>query len=190
MPCSVQTKSRDVPQRAQRLEHQKVPAQNQEALLLSHRSSQGPDFIDTGHCHCAVVGLPDLTGTAWRCLGDAQKNIYQGHSGKWFRFEEDSLSPPDRDTPLVVPPGSNDLVEVRSLDKDPFTPFDRACTGKKKADITQTLDRARREQEDGKTPVSAAMCWRRGAAPMMLQNQSSWMNDGCSRGFYCEFSCQ
>ncbi|KAI9658131.1 MAG: hypothetical protein M1831_003976 [Alyxoria varia] len=147
---------------------------------------QGPDFIDTGHCHCALRDVPDRTGQAWRCLGDAQENIYKGSSGKWFRPErEDGISPPVRDTTLVVPRGSNHLVDVGDLDEDPFTPFDRACTGKRNAATSQTLAQARQEQAAGKTAVSAAMCWKRGAVPMILQNQSSWMDDGCSRGFYC-----
>ncbi|KAF2101114.1 ABC transporter-like protein [Rhizodiscina lignyota] len=171
-------------------------------LPLSESPPEGPQFIDSGNCLCALQEFQgaDQT-TAWRCLGSNKKNqnIYQGVSGKWYKPETDNsaIDPhalavnddslrPNNHTAFVAEPGSRQsLVALNSVKKDPLSIFDRACTGHNVTELSQSYYGAQQQIANKQTPTAAATCFS-GALPLTIQNSTSWNKTGCYPGFQCQ----
>ncbi len=159
---------------------------------------QGPVFLDTAACLCALQKSPDNSSSqVWECQGNGTSNPYTSIAGKWFNTSgvgelstviDDTSSPPDTGNPLVVSDGSS-LVPLASVHPSPLSIFDQACTGINHTNFTTSYYRATREISLNQPPSDAAPCWREGAIPITLTEPLAWQNEttfiGCKQGFFC-----
>ena len=165
--------------------------------------ASGPVFLDSNACTCALQLAPDnSTSQAWECQGNATSNPYVITSGKWFRTADsatgnvtaalnDASSPPLTDSPLVA--SSNlTLVPLASVNPNPLSQFDMACTGINRTNFTTSYYRATNEIALQEAPVDGVPCFRPGAVPIPITSASSWQNEtgffGCREGFFCRYS--
>ncbi len=163
--------------------------------------AQGPVFLDTNACICALQSaLHNTTSQVWECLGNATSNPYMSTSGKWFPTASGvgnvtaalngASNPPLTDRPLVA---TNDttLVPLASVNPNPLSIFDQACTGLNRTNFTTSYYRATDEIAKQETPVDGAPCFRPGAVPIPIAGVSSWQNEtgffGCKEGFFCKY---
>ncbi|KAL6719027.1 hypothetical protein ACLMJK_003262 [Lecanora helva] len=157
---------------------------------------EGPVFLDSQACVCALRSPSDSDDVAWRCLGNSTSDIYTGDSGKWFAATnkrstasnlpiDDTSNPPDTNNALITTPNSSSLVPLGSVNPNPLSVFDGACTGINRTRFSTSYYRAVQEIKANQTPVDAAPCWRKGAVPVQIQNVSSWQATGCFSGFFC-----
>ena len=162
--------------------------------------AEGPVFLDTNACICALQNPPDKNRSSqvWECQGNATSNPYISTSGKWFDTANangnvsaalnDASNPPLTDDPLVIL-GNSTLVPLASINPNPLSVFDQACTGINRTNFTTSYYRAKHELDHKQAPIDAAPCWREGAIPIGLTKASSWQNEtgyfGCKEGFFC-----
>jgi len=158
---------------------------------------QGPTFLDTEACLCALRPAPMSGGEGdplWKCMGNQTRGVYTGYAGKWFKTQngfsnytqlpiDDSSNPPDTTASFYWDYRSEKFAPVQN--KSSLSIYDYACTGKNRSSFSMTFYQARREQENGQTPFEAAPCWRPGAVPVQMQNISDWQANGCHPGFLC-----
>ncbi|KAK6223271.1 hypothetical protein LQW54_000388 [Pestalotiopsis sp. IQ-011] len=157
---------------------------------------EGPTFLDTGACVCALQTLPATAGSdvaAWQCIGNQTQGVYEATTGKWFNTINDdnnvdlpiydATNIPSNSTTYSWDDGQQKLVQV--TDQSSFSPYDRACTAVNQTTFSTAFYRAQDEIARNATPVDAAPCWRAGAVPIQLQNVSSWESTGCNEGFLC-----
>ncbi|MDI1493480.1 MAG: hypothetical protein OHK93_005270 [Ramalina farinacea] len=169
--------------------------------FLPQWPSQGPIFLDTGACICALREPPpdnDQNKMQWRCQGNATDNIYIGNGGKWYAPDhdisdtkslpvEDGSDPPKTDATFISQ-GKGGLVDLGTVNPDPLSLQDQACTGLNQTSFSTSYYRAGVELAANQTPVAAAPCYLAGAIPIKLQNETSWLDEGCHQGFFCESS--
>ena len=160
-----------------------------------HSTADGPVFLDNQACVCALRSAPG-SSVAWRCLGNATSDIYVGESGKWYAPTnkggdhsnapiDDASNPPKTDEALLSDPKSDALVPLASVNPNPLTVYDNACTGINETLFSTAYYRASKEVAANQPPVDAAPCWRKGAFPVQIQNVTSWQKTGCYSGFFC-----
>ena len=162
-----------------------------------HSPAGGPLFLDDQACVCALRSYSDSDDdTAWRCLGNSTTDVYVGTSGKWFATTNDgklasdapmsdASNPPKTDNALIAGPDSDSLIPLASVNPNPLSPFNDACTGINETLFSTAYYNAAREIAANQTPIDAAPCWRPGGIPVQIQNVSSWQETGCYSGFYC-----
>ncbi|KAF7531126.1 hypothetical protein G7054_g9181 [Neopestalotiopsis clavispora] len=155
----------------------------------------GPTFLDTGACVCALQTLPpaDSDVAAWQCIGNQTQDVYVATTGKWFKtFNNnnnvdlpiyDASNGPDNSTTYRWDDDKAQLVKL--TDQSSLTGYDRACTAVNQTTFSTAFYRAADEIARNVTPVDAAPCWRPGAVPIQLQNLTSWESNGCLEGFLC-----
>lgn len=167
--------------------------------FLPQWPSQGPVFLDTGACICALRAPPpdnDPEKMQWRCQGNATDNIYVGNGGKWYAPDhdivdtkgvpvEDGGDPPKTDATFVSQ-GKGGLVDLGTVNPDPLSLQDQACTALNQTSFSTSYYRAGNELAANQTPIDAAPCLLAGAVPIKLQNETSWLDGGCHQGFFCE----
>ena len=166
--------------------------------FLPQWPSQGPIFLDTGACICALRVPPpdnDPKQMQWRCHGNATDNIYIGNGGKWYAPGhdisdakslpvEDGSDPPKTDVTFISQ-GKGGLVDLGTVGPDPLSLQDQACTGLNQTSFSTSYYRAGIELAANQTPVDAAPCYLAGAIPIKLQHETSWLDEGCHQGFFC-----
>lgn len=163
---------------------------------------QGPVFLDTNACLCALQPAPDnTTSQVWECQGIATSNPYLSTSGKWFSTANtgvnvstalsDASNPPMTEGPLVVT-NNTTLVPLSSANSNSLSVFDLACTGVNRTNFTTSYYRATDELARNEPPIDASPCFRPGAVPIPITGASSWQNEtgffGCREGFFCQYS--
>lgn len=158
---------------------------------------QGPSFLDTEACLCALQSSPNANGqdSAWQCIGNQTEGVYVTTNGKWFRPQtaqgrtdlpiHDASNGPDTSEPLMWNSGSESFV---AADAKSLSPYDAACTGKNRTSFSTTFYSAVADINANKTPIAAAPCYRLGAIPLQIQTLESWQSQGCNPGFLCAFT--
>lgn len=178
------------------------------AETLQASEPTGPFFVDTGACRCALQ--EELSGEAWRCVGNVTEDMYFGQAGKWFWALENNTSslrdpvysdsnPPNITTAYInlnsqfVPLIANTTSDEVSTTGSNIAPVD---------DSNNTAAFAQNQQCTGKNDTQASMqfyqglravnseeylpCWMPGTIPVVIQNSTSWKSSGCNLGFWCE----
>ena len=168
----------------------------------------GPFFVDTGACRCALQ--EELSGEAWRCIGNGTEDMYSGQAGKWFWALENNTSslrdpvysdsnPPNTTTAYINLNGQFvPLTANTASDEDSTTGSNIAPVN----DSNNTAAFAKNQQCTGKNDTQASVqfyqglravnseeylpCWMPGTVPVVIQNSTSWKSSGCSLGFWCE----
>lgn len=156
---------------------------------------QGPVFLDTEACFCALqpVQLDEGKDTiAWQCVGD-QSKAYTTFDGKWFptkdtitdvsKLVSDASNPPNTDKPLVYDNNAKDLVDLK--DPKSIGVYNGACTGKNNTQFSQSIYEANEQIANKQYPISGVPCFQPGAIPLKIQYADSWQKQGCSEGFLC-----
>ncbi|KAI1073440.1 hypothetical protein F5B20DRAFT_567004 [Whalleya microplaca] len=162
---------------------------------LPQNEPQGPSFLDTEACLCALRGPETVSGSnaAWECIGNQTQGVYFVTTGKWFNSLQsggsiqglpiyDASNGPDTSRDLMWSPESNSLVDA---DPNSLSVWDRHCTGKNQTTFSTAFYRAAASLAANDTPVDAAPCWRPGAVPIQIQDVDNWQENGCSKGFHC-----
>ncbi|KAF4978771.1 hypothetical protein FZEAL_4906 [Fusarium zealandicum] len=166
---------------------------------------EGPSFLDTEACLCALRGLPGVaksTGDSWRferdqaawqCIGNQTEGVYNTTSGKWYKTEHgkgqgnlpmhDDSNPPKTGEELTWDIRSRSLKPL--TDKKRLDVYSRDCTGKNHSTFSTSFYRVLDQLDRDVLPIDAAPCWRPGALPLQLQSVESWRKDGCREGFLC-----
>lgn len=159
---------------------------------------QGPSFLDTGACVCALQETPMLNSNnaVWHCIGNQTQNVYLTTGGKFFNPLHggntingdiyDDSNGPQTNTTFVWNSASNSLEELDATYD--LTPYDKACTGQNQTTFSTAFYQANQEITDNETAVDAAPCWRAGAIPVQIQNVTEWQSQGCNEGFLCMFN--
>ncbi|KAK7756234.1 hypothetical protein SLS62_001828 [Diatrype stigma] len=126
---------------------------------------QGPTFLDTQACVCALRDGPgqSITEAKWQCIGNQTDGVYVTTGGKWFNGANggsavdlpiyDASNPPDTNTPLMYNANSGSLEAV---DLTQLNVWDKACTGKNQTTFSTAFYRAAAEQSRDETPVDGA----------------------------------
>ena len=181
------------------------------AETLQASEPPGPFFVDTGACRCALQ--EELSGEAWRCVGNGTENLYSGQAGKWFWARENKTSslrdpvysdsnPPNTTTAYInlngqfVPFPANTTSNGDSSTGTNLVPVE---DGTAASNITSS---AQDQQCTGNNDTQASMqfyqglravnseeylpCWMPGTVPVLIQNSTSWKSSGCNLGFWCE----
>ncbi|KAI0009176.1 hypothetical protein F4779DRAFT_385925 [Xylariaceae sp. FL0662B] len=155
---------------------------------------QGPGFLDTEACLCALRRPQNVAGSnmAWQCIGNQTEGVYTVTTGKWFNSLHggsmvglpiyDASNGPDTSKDLMWSPESSSFVDA---DPARLSVWDRNCTGKNQTTFSTAYYRAAAEIAADDTPVDAAPCWRPGAVPIQIQDVNDWESHGCSEGFLC-----
>ncbi|KAI1850301.1 hypothetical protein JX266_004159 [Neoarthrinium moseri] len=171
---------------------------------LPYSDPDGPSFLDTGACVCALQVVEGSNveenskngNTAWQCIGNQTQGVYEVKTGKWFNsIGGTNLDPttlpiydaahgPDISKTLAWDDGKKQLVEATDLGK--LSIYDQACTAKNETTFSTAFYRAADQIAKDQTPVDAAPCWRPGGAlPVRIQTPESWRDAGCNEGFLC-----
>ncbi|RTE76230.1 hypothetical protein BHE90_009303 [Fusarium euwallaceae] len=182
------------------------PAKVPQQPFLPIVRPEGPSFLDTTACLCALRPLPDadrLTGdgwrferdeAAWQCIGNQTQVVYNATTGKWFKSKNgkgsiddlpiyDASNPPKAGEQLVWDTRTRTLKPLE--DNKRLSVYDRDCTGKNQSSFSTSFYRSYQQILDNQLPIDAAPCWRPGALPLQLQGVESWTKDGCKEGFLC-----
>ena len=127
---------------------------------------QGPTFLDTEACVCALQESPagGSGAASWQCIGNQTNGVYLTKNGKWFNGVNDvsgvtnlpindASSPPNPDAPLTFNPNTQTL---ESADLDQLNVWDKACTGVNHTRFSTSFYTAAEQQKRGETPVAAA----------------------------------
>ena len=171
----------------------------------------GPDYIDTSLCHCALQSRTDTTNSsivdAWRCIFDpnGQRNIYNGTKGLWFlpqnpgslqdlnNTENWNGNPPALENTYVLKNGS-DGTPPSFVPYDPDENFadldtsDQICTGTNSTQVSKDWYKNVTDTIRGDSELAAKLCVRTGTRPILIQNATSWQNSSCNLGFSCKWS--
>lgn len=154
---------------------------------------QGPSFLDTGACLCALQETPAANSSlaVWHCIGNQTEGVYTTTSGIWFNTTHggtdvngsiyDDTNGPQTDEVLLY---EADALEPSS-DLSSLSPYDRACTGQNETTFSTAFYRAAEEIANNEPVVDGAQCWREGASAVQIQNLTDWQSQGCNRGFLC-----
>ena len=126
---------------------------------------QGPTFLDTEACVCALQDAPGTGGNtaSWQCIGNQTNGVYITRAGKWFNGINDvsgvsnlpiydNSSPPDTDNPLTFNTGNGSL-EPANLNQ--LNVWDKACTGINKTSFSTSFYDAAAQQKRDEVPVAA-----------------------------------
>ncbi|KAF4459172.1 ABC transporter (ATP-binding-cassette) [Fusarium albosuccineum] len=183
------------------------PAQVPQQPFLSGDQPEGPSFLDTTACRCALRALPGnekLAGdgsrferdqAAWLCMGNQTEGqgMYNSTTGKWFKSKNgkgqidlpisDNSNPPDTGEELIWDTGGRSLKPL--TDEKRLSVYDRDCTGKNHSTFSTSFYRAWKQLQNEEAPIDAIPCWRPGAMPLQLQGVDSWLKEGCKEGFLC-----
>lgn len=164
--------------------------------FLPQTDAQGPSFLDTGACLCALQASPkkEETGLAlWQCIGVQTKGVYTTTEGKWFSTKDgggdfdgaidDALNPPDLGKTWRW---DGEGWAAVAEDSGAFSIYDRGCTGENHTTFSTSYYRAAEQVAAKQVPVDAAPCWRPGAVPVQMQKPDDWISNGCASGFLCE----
>ena len=153
---------------------------------------QGPTFLDTEACLCALRETPETKKNdgIWHCIGNQTENVYGAISGKWFRTSRGGSKIDGPMNNAYNTPNGPDLAwdaNSKSFSDDigKLSIRDRYCTGSNQTIMSTAFYRAVGELQRNETPIDAFPCWRPGALPVQIQNQSQWLADGCHPGFLC-----
>lgn len=153
--------------------------------LMANRP-EGPFFIDTGSCGCAL--REELDKAAWRCLVSATDGMYEGQDGKWFYAvsQNNKASLKDPINSDSNPPDPSTEYEIRddrwSRIPDDGTPEDDGCTGQNATEASSTFYAKLSGLKSGKDNP----CWQPGTLPLVIQDATQWNATGCKLGFFCE----
>ncbi|KAI0169250.1 hypothetical protein GGR52DRAFT_513166 [Hypoxylon sp. FL1284] len=163
--------------------------------FLPQEPPQGPVFLDTAACLCALRGTKDLNSNnpSWQCVGNQTESVYQVTSGKWFGgigkgskdklpIWGDTIGINVTDKGMAYDAPEDSFSEPYTAD---FTPWDLACTGINRTSFSTSYYHSVAALQRNDTPIDAAPCWRAGAIPMQIQDYTSWTRDGCNEGFLC-----
>ncbi|KAI1090440.1 hypothetical protein F5B19DRAFT_322499 [Rostrohypoxylon terebratum] len=163
--------------------------------FLPQDEPQGPVFLDTQACLCALRGTDDIFSgeSAWECIGNQTQGVYQVTTGKWFNNIgngslkndlgiSDASNTPDTSRQLMYDGGSSSLVDVVLGN---LSVWDQACTGLNRSSFSTSYYRASDQLAKNNTPTDAAACWRPGAIPITIQQVGDWQKNGCNEGFLC-----
>jgi hypothetical protein len=154
---------------------------------LAASEPNGPFFLDTGRCRCALQGK--LSADAWRCIGNATENLYVGDSGKWFYASNKNNSSSLKD-PLNSdsnPPDTSHQYMILDNQFEPiaknktFAAQDLSCTGKNDTVLSSQLYQTIAAVNSGNVP-----CWQPGTIPLVIQTPIDWAAHGCNLGFLCK----
>ena len=181
------------------------------AETLNASEPTGPFFVDTGACRCALQ--EELSGEAWRCVGNGTEDLYSGQAGKWFWALKNNTAsltdpvysdsnPPNTTTAYInldghfVPVSANAKSNGDSIIGPNIDPVDDRIAASNITNFAQD------QQCTGKNDTQASMqfyqgliavnsveglpCWMPGTIPVLLQNSTSWKSSGCNLGFWCE----
>lgn len=169
----------------------------QDPFLPQEDQLQGPVFLDTQACLCALQTLPSTDSTkdaaAWQCIGNQTQSVYEVTTGKWFNTLHggskinltlfDDSNGPDTAEPKTW---NNQSKSLKALTNEKsLTVYDRACTGKNNTAFSTSYYQAVTQMSKDELPIAATPCWRPGAFPMQLQSVDSWEPKGCNEGFLC-----
>lgn len=102
----------------------------------------------------------------------------------------DASRPPNNASPYVFSGDNGDnssgnLVELSSVNPDPLSAFDDACTGSNNTILSEHLYASQEQAAAGKAPTALISCGS-GATPQTIQNATEWQRVGCYDGFYCK----
>ena len=140
-----------------------------------------------------------MVGQAWRCIGDAKEDIYEGTSGKWFptdhigrradlnQTQNWDKNPPTLNATYIIKQEdgqSHSLVPLKDDTEPKPSLVDQLCTGKNDTEQTTMYYNATNDIAEGKTPERFG-CIQKGAVPIIMQNITSWQERGCNLGFQC-----
>ncbi|KAF4808228.1 ABC transporter G family member 25 [Colletotrichum siamense] len=156
---------------------------------------EGPSFLDTAACLCALRTTGDSNSdAAWHCIGNQTQGVYTTNSGKWFPTVnggsavdgkvDDLSNGPDTNKPMRLNSGSlTDLTNDGGL-----SVYDQACTGTNRPSFSATFYAAWSEIQSNQQPKSAAPCYRPDgqAVPIRIVEADDWNANGCAPGFLCE----
>ncbi|KAK6087714.1 hypothetical protein SCUP234_01353 [Seiridium cupressi] len=170
------------------------PAYIPQDPFLPRFPTEGPSFLDTGACLCALQILPHgEDSVAWQCIGNQTQGVYEVTTGKWFNAvnggsnvdlpTDDNSNGPDTSATFTWDANQNTLVEAS--DQTVLNGYDRACTAVNHTTFTRAFYRANDEIARNATPVDAMPCYQPGAVPIQIQDLASWESQGCSEGFLC-----
>lgn len=158
--------------------------------FLAQVDPQGPSFLDTGACLCALQTTPARNSdeAAWQCIGNQTQGVYQATTGKWFKAADsgakvdgpinDNSNAPETKTALVWTSGA--LKEL--TDDDNLSIYDDACTGENQTTFSTAFYRVEKDDE----AIESLPCWRAGALPIKIQEAKDWEKAGCLEGFLCK----
>lgn len=163
------------------------------AEALNASEPTGPFFVDTGACRCALQ--EELSGEAWRCIGNATEDLYAGEAGKWFWALENNTSslrdpvysdsnPPNTTTTYINLNGQFVPLIANDTSNEDTTTLaqDQRCTGKNDTQASMQFYQELSAVDSGKY----LPCWMPGTVPVVIQNSTSWKSSGCNLGFWCE----
>ena len=171
--------------------------------------ARGPFFIDSESCQCAlqqfnqtdVVRGNKKTEEAWRCIGNANDNVYTGQNGKWFLptnsadgSPADDIhqptnwagNPPNLQKTYVVDNKTKELQPMDDTNQSQLSILDNVCTGQNSSEQSPKYYQAQNDIDAGRTPV-ATLCYA-GTQPVPLGNATYWQDHGCNLGFFCMLS--
>lgn len=157
---------------------------------------EGPSFLDTGACLCALQPIPDDANdlAAWQCIGNQTEGVYNVTSGKWFNTLHggskvnlpiyDASNGPDPSKTLRWDDQQDGLVAAS--DEKQFNDYDLACTAVNQTAYSASFYGAAAQIAKNQMPTSAALCYQAGAVPIQIHNLTYWEEHGCSDGFLCQ----
>ena len=181
------------------------------AETLNASEPTGPFFVDTGACRCALQ--EELSGEAWRCVGNGTEDLYSGQAGKWFwALENNTFSlrdpvysdsnPPNTTTAYINLNGQFVPVPAKTTSNGDPTTSPTILPVDDRIAASNIITFAQDQQCTGKNDTQASMqfyqglrvvmseedlqCWMPGTIPVLLQNSTSWKSSGCNLGFWCE----
>lgn len=156
---------------------------------------EGPSFLDTAACLCALRATGDgNSDAAWHCIGNQTQGVYTTNSGKWFPTVnggnavdgkvDDLSNGPDTSKPMRLSSGS--LTDLTN--DDGLSVYDQACTGTNRPSFSTTFYAAWNEIQSNQQPKSAAPCYRPDgqAVPIRIVEADDWNANGCAPGFLCK----
>ncbi|ORY57830.1 uncharacterized protein BCR38DRAFT_461094 [Pseudomassariella vexata] len=160
---------------------------------------EGPVFLDTEACLCALQETPaEGRDAVWQCIGNQTQEVYEVSvgKGKWFKSVHggnkvdlpynDASNPPNTNEPLKYDSKEKALVPLDDDDSS-LTIYDKACTGINQTTFTTAYLRAFDSLSRKEYPLGdVGPCWRPGAVPIPLVNESFWQSNGCPDGFLCQ----
>lgn len=161
--------------------------------FLPRFQPEGPSFLDSEACLCALRTTPGTSsdGAAWQCIGNQTEGVYVVNTGKWFNTANggkkvngpmwDSSNPPDTSSALQWKQGSG----FQAANLDELTIWDRHCTAENRSSFSTSWYNSVNQLSRDEVPIDAAPCWRPGAIPMQIQDENSWVANGCNEGFRC-----
>ncbi|KAI1380182.1 hypothetical protein F4677DRAFT_252994 [Hypoxylon crocopeplum] len=155
----------------------------------------GPVFLDTQACLCALRGTQDINNSlaSWQCIGNQTQGVYRVTTGKWFNnlgngslqdnlHMWDASGAPDTSKALMFNDKKNSLVDAVSSE---LSVWDQACTGENHTAFSTSYYGSIKAIQNGDLPIDAVPCWRPGAVPIQIQNVTNWNVNGCNEGFLC-----